>query len=279
MTSLPTETSTLDGTFNFRDLGGMPAAGGSIRHGVLYRSDAFGGLTPEGLAQLAASPIGTVVDFRTPAERQMAPDRLPTERAITLIELPMLQGEAQGAAKAAGASDSATSTPDRAAAAAAAQAAIASLPTLPEMYVGMLKSGGAAFARVAELIAAETPGAPHDAVVLHCTAGKDRTGVSTALMLLAAGADRDAVVADYASSAANLAGPWADRMIGMVEKMGATVTPALREVITGTPPSAIETALAWVDANHGSAAGYLAASGVDAATLAALRDRLVEPAA
>ena len=273
----PTQVSTLDGTFNFRDVGGMPAAGGSIRHGVLYRSDALSGLTPEGLAQLVASPIGTVVDFRTSVERQMAPDRLPTERAITLIELPMLQGEAQGAARAAGAAGGTNAEPTDPAA--AAKAAIAGLPTLPDMYVGMLKDGGAAFAKVAELIAAETPGAPHDAVVLHCTAGKDRTGVSTALMLLVAGADRDAVVADYAASAANLAGPWADRMVGMVEQMGATVTPELREVLTGTPASAIETALAWVEANHGSAAAYLAANGVDAATLAALRDRLFEPAA
>lgn len=274
----PTQASAPEGTFNFRDVGGMPAAGGSIRHGVLYRSDAFSGLTEKGLAQLAASPIGTVVDFRTSVERQMAPDLLPTERAITLVELPMLQGEAQGAAKAAGATGGGGAA-DPADRAAAAKAAIAGLPTLPEMYVGMLKAGGAAFAKVAELIAAETPGAPHDAVVLHCTAGKDRTGVSTALMLLVAGADRDAVVADYAASAANLAGPWAERMVAMVEQMGATVTPELREVLTGTPASAIETALAWVETNYGSAAGYLTASGVDAATLAAVRDRLFEPAA
>lgn len=267
------QATSIEGMFNYRDVGGMPAAGGSIRHGVLCRSDALGGLTAKGLAALAASPVGTVVDFRTVAERQMSPDRLPTERDITLIELPITPGAAAGAAKAAGAGVDLAADP------ASAQAAVSALPNLPELYVEILQTGGAAFAKVAELIAAETPGAPHQAVLLHCTAGKDRTGVSTALMLLAAGADRDAVVADYAASAANLAGPWADRMIAMVEQMGATVTPELREVLTGTPASAIESALAWVDDNYGSAEGYLAANGVDAATLAALRDRLFEPAA
>ena len=59
----------------------------------------------------------------------------------------------------------------------------------------------------------------------------------------------------------------------MAGTIGATIT------VTGTPASAIESALAWVDENYGSAEGYLAANGVDAATLAALRDRLFEPAA
>ena len=50
-------------------------------------------------------------------------------------------------------------------------------------------------------------------VVFHCTAGKDRTGVLAALMLAAVGADRGAIVADYAATSANLAGEWARKML------------------------------------------------------------------
>jgi protein-tyrosine phosphatase len=65
-----TTTGMPEGSVNFRDLGGLPLRdGGHTRHGVLYRSDALGTLSPAGLAALAASPIGVVVDFRTQTER------------------------------------------------------------------------------------------------------------------------------------------------------------------------------------------------------------------
>ena len=52
-------TTALEGTFNFRDTGGMPlAAGGTSRCGILYRSDALSGLSPAGLEHLAASARG-----------------------------------------------------------------------------------------------------------------------------------------------------------------------------------------------------------------------------
>ena len=57
-------------------------------------------------------------------------------------------------------------------------------------------------------------------MLVHCTAGKDRTGVAIALLLDAVGAERDAVVADYAASEANLSGAWADRMFAMIDAMG-----------------------------------------------------------
>ncbi|BDV31684.1 tyrosine-protein phosphatase [Microbacterium terricola] len=256
----------LEGTHNFRDTGGMPlTGGGATRPGVLFRSDALGALTPAGLAALADTPIGVVVDFRTPAERAMAPDLLPDGRPFQVVELSILEGAMSGMAQdlmRSGATDPAL----------LAQA-MAHLPTLGELYVGMLQHGATAFAEVARLIAASTDDAP-TAVLVHCTAGKDRTGVATALMLEAVGADRAAVVADYAASETNLAGPWADAMLATVERMGAPLTPGLRELVTGTPAAAIAHALAWIDAEHGGAEGYLRSGGLTDAELAALRARL-----
>ena len=57
----------IEGLQNFRDTGGTPlTGGGATRTGVLYRSEALSALTPEGLAQFAATDIGVIADFRTP---------------------------------------------------------------------------------------------------------------------------------------------------------------------------------------------------------------------
>lgn len=266
----------LDGLSNFRDTGGMLlATGGTTRSGVLYRSDALISITTDGLTQLAASGIGTIVDFRTPSERAAAPDRLPQTRQFEQVELSILQG-AMADMLQLSAPSAATPTADAADRGEVAERealALSALPTLGEMYVGMLQGGADAFASVARLVAGPNDES-HPAVLIHCTAGKDRTGVAAALLLCAAGAARDDVVADYASSQQHLSGAWADGMLHSISQIGIPVTPALRELATETPPAAIEQALDWVEQHHGGAAGYLAAGGLTPTELAALRRRL-----
>lgn len=161
-----------------------------------------------------------------------------------------------------------------AAASAALNQALAEILTLGDLYVGMLEQGAASFAALAQLVAAATI-EPPTAVIVHCTAGKDRTGVSTALLLDVAGAERSAIIADYAASQQNLAGPWADGMFAMVTKFGVPLTDGICELISGSPASAIEQAFAWVDARGGSAA-YLQSGGLTNADLEALRTRLID---
>ena len=261
--------SSIEGSFNFRDTGGMPlTSGGATRSGVLYRSDALSGLTPAGLEQVAATDIGVIVDFRTPMERMMAPDRLPASRAFRVVELALLEGALSGLAQQAMQAGAPGGDPD--AAAAAVGAALAQLPSLGALYVSMLTHGAEAFAELARLVATED-----SAVLVHCTAGKDRTGVAIALLLDAVGAERDAVVADYAASEANLSGAWADSMFAMIDAMGVPI-PTLDELIAATPPAAIEEALAWVDREHGGSAAYLRSGGLTGAGLAGLRRRLTD---
>lgn len=259
-------SDTLEGTFNFRDLGGMPlASGGTTAPGVFFRADALHALTPRGVDELTASPITDIVDFRTAVERDTARDRLPEARRIREHHLPLLEGAMSRFVEEALA---AHVLGDRSSAGRAAEAAMQQLPTLGEMYVGMLQHGAASFAEVARLIAA-----PEAGVLVHCTAGKDRTGVCTALVLDAVGVRRDAIVADYAASEGRLAGAWFDRMKGMVTAMGVEVTPPLAEIMGGTPPAAIEQALAWLDAQGGVEA-YLRTGGLGDTELARLRSRL-----
>jgi protein-tyrosine phosphatase len=260
--------TSIEGLYNFRDTGGTPLIdGGATRAGVLFRSDALSALTPAGLDALADTDIGVIVDFRTPGERESGPDRLPTSRPFTVVELSILEG-AMGEMAGSFVGASAAISPELIA------QAMAALPTLSELYIGMLQHGAASFAEVARYIAASSDDEP-TAVLVHCTAGKDRTGVATALMLDAVGADRAAVIADYASSQDNLAGPWADGMIQMVTSFGLPMTPELRELITGTPPAAMQAALEWTDAGFGGVAGYLQSGGLTDDELAALRARLI----
>ncbi|WP_051208898.1 tyrosine-protein phosphatase [Propionicicella superfundia] len=256
----------IDGLRNFRDTGGTPLhAGGATRPGVLFRSGALDSLTDAGLAHLAASTIGVIVDLRTPTERAMAPDRLPPQRLFRTARLPLLEGAMTGWAQAAGQADPAVVK-------AALREALESLPSLGDMYISMLDGGATVFAETARLVADPGDG-ENTGVLVHCTAGKDRTGIATALLLEAAGADRAAVVADYASSQARLAGPWAESTMDMLASLGVPRTPALIELATGTPAAAIEQALAWVDA-RGGAAAYLRTGGLSTAETAALRVRL-----
>ena len=258
---------TIDGLYNFRDTGGMPlTTGGTTRSGVLFRSDALSGLTDTGLAELATTEIGVIVDFRTADERKSAADRIPTSRQFSVVELGLLEGAMADMAQRLFA-DGASPSPEVLAHAAA------SVPTLGDLYVGMLQHGAMQFAEVARHIAASTDDSP-TAVLVHCTAGKDRTGVATALMLDAAGTERAAVVADYAASQDHLAGPWADGMLQMIASFGLPLTPELQSLVTGTPPDAIEQALAWVETEYGGSTAYLASGGLTTDELTGLRARL-----
>lgn len=254
---------TIDGLVNFRDTGGTTLKdGGRTRSGVLYRAAALNALTETGLTQLAESPIGVIADFRTPVEQQMAPDLLPATRPFHRVSLALLEGALPQPAAGA----------DGVVAPEAFARVLDDLPSLGELYTTMLTHGAATFADLARLVAASTDDEP-SAVIVHCTAGKDRTGVAVALMLDAAGADREEIVADYAQSQENLAGAWAEGMLQLVASFGVPLTPELRTLVTGTPPEAIRTAFAWIDEN-GGAAEYLTSGGLTADELAALRARL-----
>lgn len=270
--SLPLEA--LQGTLNFRDVGGAPLqGGGSIRHGVLYRADALATLTPEGLDALAASGIGTVFDLRTDSECRRAPDLLPDGVAIDLVHLPILGGSMEAQARQLMPADGSAPTlsPE------AVAALVAQVPTLAELYVGILQDAAPQFARIARTIAHPVD-AERGGVLVHCTAGKDRTGLSAALMLAAAGATREAIVADYVLTGPNLIGLFTDTMMRMFAAIGLPDVPALRELATESPAEAIAAALEWVDATHGDAAGYLRAGGLSDVELGALRDRMREQA-
>lgn len=275
-------TGILPGAFNARDVGGLPlVGGGTVRTGVLLRSDALATLTDEGRALLES--VGTVVDLRTPQERQTAPNRLPSGEAIRVLERPLLEGAlaqmAEGSAGAMAQLAGAGPGPGAGPTAEMLEQLRAKIPTLAALYTSMLDHGAEVFADCARAVAApaasdpQSARSPHGAVLLHCTAGKDRTGVAVALLLAAVGVEREAIVADYTRSESELAGPWADRMREGMRRAGVPPLPEIEQLMVSTPASAIEAVLAEVDA-RGGAAAYLRSGGLSEEELSLLRRRL-----
>ncbi|WP_051297764.1 tyrosine-protein phosphatase [Brevibacterium album] len=173
------------GTHNFRDLGGLPlTGGGTVRTGRVFRSDALHLLDDAGRAHLRALGVRRIVDLRHDGELAQMPSAL--DRAeVEVVHAPVF-----------------------AAAAVEAQLAPDATLDLAEIYRMMIETRGTQLALAAGHVVL-SPGP----VVFHCTAGKDRTGVLAALLLDAVGVRREAVVADYAATAANLAGAWAQQAL------------------------------------------------------------------
>ncbi len=233
------------GTLNMRDVGGYPAAGGVTRWRTLLRSDALHRLDQDGQAMLAGVGLRTVVDLRTPMEAEFAPSALDGLGASTL-RISVLGDDPQ------------------------------TLPLEPpvelsDIYRYMMTHRGD---KIGQAVKALCAAAALPALV-HCSAGKDRTGIVIALTLAAVGVPDEYIAADYALSGSYL-DPETTPAIGQLAEstqLGEQLTAAL----LASPPDLILNVLRWARSGAGSVAGYLAEHGVTADDLAVLRDALVEP--
>lgn len=239
------ERIAITGTYNFRDVGGYPVPGGATRSGKLYRSDGLARLGDAGKAELSDLGVRVVIDLRDDFEANAMPDDL-DGLDVTVMRLPVFEGSG------------------------ASQATIGA--TLVDLYKKILLQHG----DVVVTALREIADTGDDAVVVHCTAGKDRTGIVVALALLAAGVDRSTVVADYARTQANLDGEWLESMLALVSRHGVEVTPELRVIMGGSPPEALESVLDLLDSRYGGVREYLLQAGLDEIELAKLRSVMVE---
>jgi protein-tyrosine phosphatase len=236
---LPAPTATLA---NARDLGGLPVPPDRVtRAGVLYRSDAplSGDASPAGLLMW---PPATVIDLRAVEE---GPPVHPLEAwGARIHRVPLLDLHQ-------------VDRPDQP-------------KTLTEIYQEMLADAATRLAAVVETAAQGSR-----PVLVHCAAGKDRTGVAIAVLLLAAGVEPAAVVADYVRTDANMPGVRA-RLASQARGTGGTYVGAdAPSHLMAASPTAISVVVHTLLGKHGGVKGWLLRHGVAAASLRAWSDRLV----
>ena len=246
-TAAVAERIPVNGTYNFRDAGGYPVPEGVVRRGKLFRSDGLARLGDEGRQALLDLGVRVVIDLRDDFETQVMPDDV-DGLDLQRLHLPVFEGSG------------------------------ASASTIGVTLVGLYEKIVLQHRDVVVTALREIADTGEEAVVVHCTAGKDRTGIVVALALSAVGVDRATVVADYAATQANLDGPWLEQMIALVRSHGVEVTPDLRIILGGSPPEALEEVLDLLDRDFGGVRDYLLDAGLGDVELAKLRSVLVEPA-
>ena len=235
-----TRVVPLEGVSNFRDLGGYPAADGRhVKWGAIFRSNALADLTPDDFRTVAGLGVQLVCDLRTQGERSNQPTRWPGTAPKVFTSS---KAEMSGALTAM--LGTGTPTPES-----ARKGLIAFYRQAPDTYAEEYR---AVFSR---LLQGETP------MIVHCTAGKDRTGVAAALILSALGTPRDVIIQDYALSAGLLrAGaerrarsPGYRANTAFASRLGPDVMAALN----ASDPEFIQAALDSAASEYGSVEAYL----------------------
>ena len=250
----------LEGAVNVRDLGGLPLAeGGTTARGVLLRADNLQGLSAADVHQLVDElGVRVVIDLRTEIEVQLeGPGPLVRDGRADVRHRSLYPETGERTDVDA---DAVFPWSER------RKAGVDEQTPAVRSYLGYLRDRPDSIVDALR-DAAHGPGA----AIVHCAAGKDRTGVVCALALAVAGAPREAIVDDYVATA--------ERIEPIMARLLASPTYAAD--LDGRPahahaprPETMETVLDVLDERHGGALAWLEQAGFSAADAAALKDRL-----
>lgn len=232
----PARHLPLDGTRNVRDIGGYPAANGRrTRWRTLLRSDELTTLPAHARQELVDLGLRQVIDLRWPEELERSPNVFAGSPTVRYHSVPLLADDP---------------TPHAG---------------LTGMYRHVFDARAPQLAQVARLLL-EDDGLP---AVVGCAAGKDRTGVTIALLLDLVGVPTEIIAEDYALSAAYFSSP--------VTRVGRHDWrhPPLQ---VDSPPEFMANALAHLDRVHGGARRLLRREGIAEADIDRLVALLTEPA-
>lgn len=231
----PTKHWALEGCCNFRDLSGYRTANGAIGRRRLFRSDSLATATPSDYRRLAELRLGTVIDLRSRSEVTLAgrfwdPD-------VAYHNLPL--GDPLAEAATVG-----WTNPEHVA----------------THYLELLVSSDES---ITEALAVLTDPAAYPAVI-HCSVGKDRTGILVAVLLSLVGVDDADVVADYA-----LSGMGAARLALRLRELCADNLGELDRflpALLSAEPDTMRCFLAQLRREFGSVQGYVAHLGMTSVT-------------
>lgn len=242
--------------FNFRDLGGhVTVDGRRVREGAVFRSAHLPEVTDGELAALLDLGIRTVCDLRAPDEADAWPGPLSTLDGVRVLRLGKIGGRAVGD------------------------------PVETILEYGMTRVTADDVGSFYRLIVDQQPECfgqvidacarpDHHAVVIHCSHGKDRTGIASALVLAALGVADDALISDYERTNEH----WGPAQLARAEPRLAEAGVRIDDVraFFSAPGEAMVSTLTHLRRRHGSVEAYLTGpAGVPPTTLAALRDALL----
>lgn len=235
---------SLEGSMNFRDLGGLQTSDGQkVRTGRVFRSDALHRLTARDIAVLSRLEIATLIDLRSPAEiEQSGPSPL-LEHGARHLHMPVFSRDLSPH----------DISPDS---------------TLGDLYITMLEMGTSGVGMLFETLSQEG----RLPAVIHCAAGKDRTGIVSALVLRALDVPDATIVADYALTDRNMM-----QLIQGMQALGHSFPTQVPDTMLRAVPETMETFLRSLDEMYGSTPGYLRHAGVQPGVISAVRDQLLEP--
>lgn len=236
----------LEGAFNMRDLGHVHTTDGyEVRNGKLFRADALHKLTTADLELLGVFGIAAVIDLRSEHEiANTGPARL-TEQGARHIHKPIMGGDP--------ARPNRENMPDN----------------LGHLYTLMAKNGSDRFVDTVEALAA----IENMPAVFHCAAGKDRTGITAALIYSVLGVDRETIIADYVLTDANMQRMRAQLIEGQPEI--AAQAGSYPESYMRAEDATIRTFLSELDDEFGSPTAWLHASGLQESSVETLRRELL----
>jgi protein-tyrosine phosphatase len=241
---------------NFRDAGGLTnSRGGKMRKGLIYRSANPDKISKEDLERLKLLGIKMIVDLRGPSEFSAGRAETP---GIKRISLPL---------------DFESATRKK----------LIPLITrhfnpeeinkvISDLYVELVEASKQVLPEVAGLIlnAGNTP------ILIHCQAGKDRTGVLSALLQMIAGAGRDEIIKDYLASNDYLIPHFKQKLrIRKIFTLGFFPSDAVIHTVKQKHED-IQIVFDMVENHYGGINGYLSESGFDMSQLDKLKDVLTE---
>lgn len=217
----------MEGGYNFRDLGGLESKNGKhIKWGKLFRTDDLYNLTNADLTYLSSIPISTIIDFRCKDEYSILPDRIP-EQVKNHYYISIEPGRLKAYAK--------------------------SKQTSKENVIDAMKHLYKLLVTEDEYINAYekffTHLQDHEQlpILFHCSAGKDRTGLATALLLYALDIPKETIIEDYLVSNIYLA----DKYQPLIEENPSN------EFLYTVIPEYLENALSEIEKNYGTITNFL----------------------
>jgi protein-tyrosine phosphatase len=233
----------LVGTRNLRDIGGYATRdGGQTRWRTVFRSDCLDQLTAAAQAELLGLGVRTVIDLRDASELEERPNVFATSRHLTYRWVPFWD----------------------------APLPPGMVPDLSRGYIRELDLRGSAIVSVCRVLL-QNEGLP---ALIHCAAGKDRTGVTIGMLLALAGVPDEQIAQDFALSATCLGEEFLEEARGYASSNGLVWEEV--EDLWGAPPERMIATLEHLARRWGGAEAYLRQHGLTAEEVGALRDRLVE---